>query len=220
MSDTAKPSPAANSRATAAQWPAIPVVASRCPGSGLAAGVLCALRPSGNSTVFCRNAYGSSSAAGASATASRPATRITTPMKRQTAWAPCRTATAAANTGTAGQAVAFIAHATPRATAARNSPDGRAISARVRNISAMTGGSVIPTASGNAITGEAAKKTVDSVVLCRHSSQRRCGAATVNAAQISAMDTAVSHSRGSANRPEAPSARGRPNTAMTGRYGL
>ncbi len=31
----------------------------------------------------------------------------------------------------------------------------------------MTGGSVIPTASGNAITGEAAKKTVDSVVSCQ-----------------------------------------------------
>ena len=141
-------------------------------------------------------------------------------MKRQTAWAPSRTATAAANTGTAGQAVAFIAHATPRATAARNSPDGRAISARVRSISAITGGSVIPTASGNAITGEAAKNTVDSRVSCRHSAQRRCGAATVNAAQISAIDTAVSHSRGSANRPEAPSALGSPNTAMTGRYGL
>ena len=175
------------------------------------------LRPSGNSTVFCKNAYGSSSAAGAIAAASRPATRITTPMKRQTAWAPCRTAIAAANTGTAGQAVAFIAHATPRATAARNRPDGRAISASVRNISAMTGGSVMPTASGKAITGEAAKKTVDSVVLRRHELQCRCGAATVNAAQISAMDTTVSQSRGSANRPEAPSARGRPNTAMTGR---
>ena len=138
-------------------------------------------------------------------------------MKRQTAWAPCRTAIAAANTGTAGQAVAFIAHATPRATAARSSPEGRAISASVRNSKAMTGGSVMPTASGNAITGEAAKKTVDSEVSRRHSSQCRCGAATVNAAQISAIDTAVSHTRGSANRPEAPSARGRPNTAMTGR---
>ena len=220
MSDRAKPSPAAISRPTAAQWPAIPVMASRCPGSGLAAGVLWLVRPSGNSTVFCRNAYGSISAAGASATASRPATRIVTPTKRQAARAPSRAASIAANTGMAGQAVAFIAHATPRAMAARSSPDGRAISARVRNISAMTGGSVMPTASGNAITGEAAKKTVDSVVLCRHSSQCRCGAATVNAAQISAMDTAVSQSRGSANRPDAPSALGRPNTAMTGRYGL
>src|SRR5437763_16220991 len=184
MSEVAKPSAAAISSATAAQWPAIPVVASRCPGSGLAAGVLCGVRPSGNSTVFCKNAYGSSSAAGASAAASRPATRITTPMKRQTAWAQCRTATAAANTGIAGQAVAFIAQATPSVIAARNSPDGRAISASVRNISAMTGGSVMPTASGNAITGEAAKKTVDSVVLRRQPSQRRCGAAMVQAAQI------------------------------------
>ena len=141
-------------------------------------------------------------------------------MKRQADRAPPRAASAAANTGIAGQAVAFIAHATPRAMAARSSPDGRAISARVRNISAITGGSVMPTASGNAITGDAAKKTVESVVLRRHESQCRCGAATVNAAQISAMDTAVSHSRGSANRPDAPSALGRPNTAMTGRYGL
>src|SRR4029077_2715933 len=103
-------------------------------------------------------------------------------MKRQTAWAPCRKATAAANTGTAGQAVAFIAHATPKATAARNNPDGRAISASVRNIKAMTGGSVMPTASGKAITGEAAKKTVDSVVLCRQSPQRRGGAPPGNRA--------------------------------------
>ena len=84
----------------------------------------------------------------------------------------------------------------------------------------MTGGSVMPTASGNAITGEAAKKTVDSKTLYRHESQCRCGAATRNATQISAMETAVSHSRGSANKPVAPSAFGKPNTAMTGRYGL
>jgi hypothetical protein len=90
----------------------------------------------------------------------------------------------------------------------------------VRNISAITGGSVMPTASGNAITGEAAKNAVDSSVLYRHGSHRRCGAATVNAAKISVMDTAVSHTRGSANRPEAPSALGMPNTAMAGRYGL
>src|SRR5262249_2054586 len=51
ISETAKPSPAAISRATAAQCPASPVVASRCPGSGLAAGVLCVDKPSGNSTV-------------------------------------------------------------------------------------------------------------------------------------------------------------------------
>src|SRR5262249_61432823 len=120
-------------------------------------------------------------------------------------------------TGIAGQAVAVIAHATPRAAAAWSRPEGRAISASVRNSKAMTGGSVMPTASGNAITGEAAKRTVDSVVLRRQPTQRRCGAATVNAAQISAIDTAVSHSRGAAKTPEAPSAPGRPNTAPTGR---
>ena len=83
MSDTAKPSPAAISRPTAAQWPAIPVMASRCPGSGLAAGVLWLVRPSGNSTVFCRNAYGSTRAVGAIATARTAATPIVTATKRQ-----------------------------------------------------------------------------------------------------------------------------------------
>ena len=96
-------------------------------------------------------------------------------MKRQTDRAASRAASIAAKTGTAGQAVAFIAHATPRATAARNNPDGRAISASVRSISAMTGGSVIPTASGNAITGEAAKNTVDSSR--RAGTRRSAGAA-------------------------------------------
>ena len=81
----------------------------------------------------------------------------------------------AVKTGTAGHAVAFIAAATPRAAAARVSPEGLAISARVRNISAITGGSVIPTASGNAITGEAAMNTVDSRTLYRTS--RSAGAA-------------------------------------------
>jgi hypothetical protein len=110
-----------------------------------------------------------------------------------------------------------MAHATPRATAAWRKFDGRAISARVTNNRAITGGSVIPTASGNAITGEAAMKTVDSTTLRRHESQCRCGAAMANAAQINATDTTVSHSRGSPNRPDAPSALGSPNIAITGR---
>src|ERR1035438_3420499 len=195
-------------------------MASRWPGSGLAAGVLYLLRPSGNSTVFCTNADGFRSAAGASTADRASVTTIVIPVKRQAALAAWRPASIAAKTGMAGQAVAFIAHATPSATAARPMPEGRAISASVRNISAITGGTVMPTASGNAITGEAAMNTVDSSTPCRQESQRRCGAAMANAAQISAIDTAVSHTRGSANRPEAPSALGSPNTAMTGRYGL
>jgi hypothetical protein len=220
MSEIAKASPAATIRTTAAQCPAIPVWASRWPGSGLAAGVLCLVRPSGNSTMFCRNAYGLPSADGASAAdRARPTTTVA-PTKRQAVLAPSRAASIAVKTGTAGHAVAFMAHATPRATAARTMLDGRAISARVRNISAITGGSVMPTASGNAITGEAAMNTVDSRTPCRQESQRRCGAAMANAVQISTIDTAVSHTRGSASRPDTPSALGSPNTAMTGRYGL
>jgi hypothetical protein len=153
-------------------------------------------------------------------TASTPAITSVAAAKRQARLTPSRAASIAVKTGTAGQAVAFMAAATPRAAAARYSPDGLAISARVRNISAITGGSVMPTASGNAITGEAAMKTVDSRIPFRQSSQCRCGAATANAAQIKAIDTAVSHTRGSAHRPVAPSALGSPNTAMTGRYGL
>ena len=145
---------------------------------------------------------------------------IVAAAKRHAFLAPSRAVSIAVKTGTAGHAVAFMAAATPRAAAARISPDGLAISASVRNISAITGGSVIPTASGNAITGEAAMNTVDSRTPCRQPSQCRCGAATLNAAQINTMDTAVSHTRGSANNPVAPSALGIPNTAMTGRYGL
>jgi hypothetical protein len=220
MSHTTKPTPAAASRPTAAQWPAIPVSASRCPGSGLAAGVWCLVRPSGNSTVFCTNEYGLASASGAITTASTPAITTVAAAKRQARRAPSRAASIAVKTGTAGQAVAFMAAATPRAAAARYRPDGRAISARVTNISAITGGSVIPTASGNAIIGEAARKTVDSRTPYRHESQCRCGAAMANAAQIKAIEVAVSHTRGSPHRPVAPSAFGMPNTAMTGRYGL
>jgi adenosylhomocysteinase len=220
MIHRAKPIPAATSSPTAAQCPAIPVSASRCPGSGLAAGVLCLVRPSGNSTVFCRNEYGLVSAAGAIATASNTASPTAVTRKRQAFFAPSRAPSIAVKTGTAGHAVAFMAHATPRAAAARIRPDGRAISANETNISAITGGSVIPSASGNAIIGEAAMKTVDSRTPCRQSSQCRCGAAILNAPQIKAMDTAVSHTRGSANKPLAPSAFGIPNTAMTGRYGL
>jgi hypothetical protein len=170
--------------------------------------------------VFWKNVYGLDSAPGAISTASAPAITIVAAAKRQAFLTPSRAASIAVKTGTAGQAVAFIATATPRAAAARYSPDGCAISARVRNSSAITGGSVMPTASGNAITGEAARNTVDSSTPWRQSSQCRCGAATANAAQSKPMDTAVSHTRGSPHSPVAPSAFGIPNTAMTGRYGL
>ena len=134
--------------------------------------------------------------------------------------AASRAASIAANTGTAGHAVAFIAHATPRATAARNSPDGRAISARVRNIRAITGGSVIPTASGNAITGEAAMKTVDSsdvvparvaVPVRRRDGERRPDQRDGHRRE---PQPRVAEQAGRAQRP------GSPNTAITGRYGL
>src|SRR5580700_7901289 len=100
------------------------VMASRCPGSGLAAGVLYLDRPSGNSTVFCTNDVGLASAAGASAAERTPAVTIVTPMKRHALRAASRADSITPRTGIAGQAVAFMAHATPRAMAARTTPDG------------------------------------------------------------------------------------------------
>jgi hypothetical protein len=51
----------------AAQCPAAPVAASRCPGRGLAAGVTCRVRPSGYRTMLCRKTDGFARAAGAPA---------------------------------------------------------------------------------------------------------------------------------------------------------
>jgi hypothetical protein len=221
MSETAKPSPAVSSSAIAAQCPMLPVSASRCPGSGLAAGVWCLVRPSGKSTVFCRKEVGSDSAAGAMAVASATASSRATPTNRHIALMPSLVAMKAAITGIAGQAVDFIAEATPSTTPAHmDRRPGRAASASVTSSSAMTGGSVMPTLSGNAITGEEAANTVASSTCREQDPQARCGAASQNAAASSTTEKIAIHSRGSPNRPVAPSALGMPKIAINGRYGL
>src|SRR4029077_2025144 len=106
-----------------------------------------------------RNVYGLASPIGASSTDSPIAITIVAAANRQAFLTPSRAASIAVNTGTAGQAVAFMAAATPRAPAARISPDGLAISARVRNISAMTGGGGAPPATREADHGGGAMKT-------------------------------------------------------------
>ena len=60
------------------------------------------------------------------------------------------------STARAGQAVYFIAQTTPRTTAGRQlSPPNLISRASARQVRAITGGSVMPSASGNASTGEA-----------------------------------------------------------------
>src|SRR5262249_40443150 len=126
------------------------------------------------------------SAAGASAATSPAAAASTPAANRAAGRAPSRAATMTATMASAGQAGYFIAHATPRASAASTvalspvllgpvalSPvslitgsgrgagepgrRARASSASDRQVSAITGGSVIPIASGNAITGQASQ---------------------------------------------------------------
>ena len=68
----------------------------------------------------------------------------------------------AAKTGTAGHAVAFIAHATPSTTAARSTPDRLASKGQREEEQGDHRRVGDPIASGNAITGEAAANTVQS----------------------------------------------------------
>src|SRR5215831_12611513 len=82
-----------------------------------------------------------------------------------------------AKTGRTGQAVYFIAQAIAMARLARPIQP-RETQARATQISARTGGSVMPSASGNAITGEAIAITVTRMTRSRQLAQPRspCGA--------------------------------------------
>jgi len=86
----------------------------------------------------------------------------------------------------------------------------------------MTGGSVTPTASGNAMTGETVATVVSQARRLRHWRQFRirCGETTVNAAASAAIVTSVVQILGSPRTPASPAARGRPKISMNGRYGL
>ena len=112
----------------------------------------------------------------------------------------------AARTARAGQAVYFIAHAVPRTSAAAHKPvragrgaaarpgragPGRVSRARARQVSAMTGGSVMPRASGKASTGEAVANAASP------SAAPRRRPAVANAAARMAKVAAASQGRGS-----------------------
>src|SRR5579872_2707126 len=82
-----------------------------------------------------------------------------------------------ASTGTTAQAVVFIAQATPSARPALTSLP-RPAQARTRQVSAMIGGSVTPTASGNAMSGEATATAVHQATRLRQSRQLSSGGTT------------------------------------------
>jgi hypothetical protein len=155
--------------------------------------------------------------AGASAAVSPIAVPSAVAVNLAAARRPSVTTTMTTSTARAGQAVYFIAQTTPRATAGcQPLPPNLISSASARQVRAITGGSVMPSASGNAITGEEIA-----------SAARPAGVTGIppirlillilKAANRSRKVTAASQGRGSASRPGRPSAFGSPKTAITGR---
>src|SRR5579863_10249392 len=108
-----------------------------------------------------------------------------------------------ASTGTTAQAVVFIAQATPSARPALASLP-RPAQARTRQVSAIIGGSVTPTASGNAMSGEATATAVHQETRLRQSwhPRGRCGATAAKAAAISTTVVSVVQIRGSPRTPD------------------
>src|SRR6516162_9578069 len=193
----------------------------RWPGSGLAAGVLCLVRPRGKAIRFCLTASGVAIAAGAASSARMPVVPTAVAVNRAEARGAYWTHAMIASTGTAAHAVVFIAQATASTKPARTSLP-RLTQASARQVSAITGGSVTPSASGKAITGDAAASAVSVATRTRQSAQSRSlsGDITAKAAATSAIVVSVTQIRGSPRAPARPAERGRPNNSMTGRYGL
>src|SRR5215470_9262085 len=142
--------------------------------------------------------------------------------RRAAGRAPSRLASRAAVTGRAGQAITFIAHATPMATPASTGCERRAVSASARHISASTGGSVMPTASERARMGEATPSTAYRRADLRQEAHpvTECGKPRPNATASNAADASASQGLGSPISPGSPAAFGRPKTVMAGKYGL
>src|ERR1700761_7888136 len=129
----------------------------RWPGSGLAAGVLCLVRPSGKSIRFCLTAVTSVDVAIASGAASSARTAVAAravALNLAAARGAYWTHAMIASTGTTAHAVVFIAQATASTRAALTTLP-RSAQASARQVSAMTGGAGAPSAGGKGITGEA-----------------------------------------------------------------
>ncbi len=189
-----------------------PVCASRCPGSGLAAGDAALVSPSGNEIVFTASAPGQIAATGPTSTAHAAAAVA---VNWVAARRPSLTASSTTAMTSAGQAVAFIDASTPSTSPASTGRDARLPvphnSARPRHISASTGTSVPPTASSKAITGLAVRNTVHRI--------QSCAPATASARSNASTNATPNQMRGSVITCEPASARGSPNSVITGRYG-
>ena len=98
-------------------WPSTPVCARTWPSSGLSAWDLTLARPSGNKMVFFTSEPGLSTANGPTMTTT---TLTATAANRHAMRLPSRTKTSANAITRAGQAVAFIEQATPKAEAGRD----------------------------------------------------------------------------------------------------
>jgi len=162
--------------------------------------------------MFCSVLPGSRSAAGADAAVA--ATAVSAAMTANRApRAVARpvgplAASMAARTGTAGQAVALRAHATPAVTAALSGH--RAASARDAHSNAITGTSVPPVAICSEMTGEATANAVFLTAAAPAPPRIR------NPAKIPAIPAKLNHSRGLPAQPDSPAAFGNPKTAISG----
>src|SRR5580704_8940015 len=165
------------------------------------------MRPSGKSTRLSLTALTSvdvAIASGAASSTRTPVAASAVALNLAAARGAYWTHAMIASTGTAAHAVVFIAQAS------------------ARQVSAMTGGSVTPSASGKAITGEATASAVAPAMRVRQcgQSRNRCGEATTKAAAITTIVVIVTQIRVSPSTPWMPTARGRPKTSIRGRYGL
>ncbi len=192
-------------------WPSTPVCARTWPSSGLSAWDLTLARPSGNKMVFFTSEPGLSTANGPTMTTT---TLTATAANRHATRLLSRTKTSANAITRAGQAVAFIEQATPKARPAGTGlvTWARQSSAKPRHMNATMGTSVPPTHSSNEMIGEAVSS----------SAQRTLSLAPAirSATAKVARNTAPNQTRGSVSTPWPSSAWGTPNTAIRGRYGL
>ncbi len=186
--------------------PRCPVSAIRCPGSGLTAWDFTLSRPSGKRIVFFTSGAGQSAANGPISAAM---TATVTPASTAAARLPSLAMSRLRATTTAGQAVAFIDAAAPKARPASTVRGSRQSSAKPRQSRATIGTSVPPTASSSAMIGDAAASAVQ-----RATSLAR---ATRRASAKAAANTSPNHTRGSVTGLCPVTDHSTPKTVMAGR---
>ena len=146
-------------------------------------------------------------------TANGPTRTATTPSETAVMTAaarfPSRARARATATTMAGHAVAFIEAAPPKARPASTGRGCRHSSAKPRQMSAMIGTSVPPTASSNAMMGVAVTNTVQRVTSLAFATRRASAKKT--------MKATPNQTRGSASGVRPATAESRPNAVMAGR---